>query len=152
MTGNNFQRLNSISNAHAGNDFETLAALYLAGQGIQVTPSFALPVGNGERTKSHRFDLGSDSPPVLVECKSHTWTSGGNMPSAKLTVWNEAMYYFALAASHYRKIFFVLKHLRQQESLAAYYVRLYNHMIPSGVEVWEYCEINDCVQVIYRAP
>jgi len=88
--------------------------------------------------KLHRFDLGSDAPPVLVECKSHTWTQGGNMPSAKMTVWNEAMYYFHLAPSMYRKILFVLKHSRREVTLASYYLRTHGHMVPDGVEIWEY--------------
>ena len=60
------------------------------------------------------------------------------MPSAKMTVWNEAMYYFYLAPIHFRKIMFVLKHHRREESLATYYLRIHGHMIPNGVEFWEY--------------
>jgi hypothetical protein len=41
---------------------------------------------------------------------------GGNMTSAKMTVWNEAMYYFHVAPSSYRKIFFILKHYRREQS------------------------------------
>jgi hypothetical protein len=86
----------------------------------------------------HRFDLGSENPPVLVECKSHTWTQGGNMPSAKMTVWNEAMYYFHVAPAIYRKIFFVLKHSRREQSLASYYLKTHGHLVPEGVELWEF--------------
>jgi hypothetical protein len=86
----------------------------------------------------HRFDLGSESPPVLVECKSHTWTQSGNMPSAKMTVWNEAMYYFHVAPAIYRKVLFVLKHSRRDVSLASYYLKTYGHLVPDGVEVWEF--------------
>jgi hypothetical protein len=57
---------------------------------IVLTKNFSVPVGVSEAKKPHHFDLGSESPPVLVECKSHTWTEGGNMPSAKMTVWSEA--------------------------------------------------------------
>jgi hypothetical protein len=60
------------------------------------------------------------------------------MPSAKMTVWNEAMYYFHLAPNIYRKILFVLKHSRRDISLASYYLKTYGHLIPTGVEVWEY--------------
>jgi hypothetical protein len=88
----------------------------------------------GEKKKHHRFDLGASAPAALVECKSHTWTQSGNMPSAKLTVWNEAMYYFHIAPKHYRKIFFMLKHLRCEISLATYYLAKYEHLIPEDVE------------------
>ena len=153
MTGTgsiNFQRVGSISNAHAGSEFEQLAARKLAEAGLVVTQNLGVAVGTGRVKKVHRFDLGSDNPPVIVECKSHTWTSGGNMPSAKITVWNEAMYYFSLAPSDYRKIFFVLKNVRRQESLAEYYVRLYRHLIPNDVEVWEYCNDTDRIAVIHE--
>jgi hypothetical protein len=138
MANNNFQRVGAVSNAHAGNDFEAAARAFFATQGISLTRNFAVPVGVGTAKKLHRFDLGSEAPPVLVECKSHTWTQGGNMPSAKMTVWNEAMYYFHAAPASYRKIFFVLKHHRKDQSLAAYYLRTHGHLVPEGVELWEY--------------
>ncbi len=100
--------------------------------------NFPVLVGVSSQKKSHRFDLGAEDPATLVECKSHTWTQGGNMPSAKLTVWNEAMYYFHVAPPQYRKIFFVLKHLRRNTSLATYYLTNYRHLIPDAVEFWEY--------------
>lgn len=74
------------------------------------------------------------------------------MPSAKLTVWNEAMYYFALTPRRFRKIFFVLKDLRRTESLAEYYVRLQSHLIPDDVEVWEYCAATAAVVQLFPEP
>jgi hypothetical protein len=138
MDNNNFQRVGTTSNTQAGNDFEAAAKAFFGAQGIVLTKNFAVPVGVGAMKKSHRFDLGSENPPVLVECKSHTWTQGGNMPSAKMTEWNEAMYYFHVAPALYRKIFFVLKHHRKDQSLAAYYLRRHGHLVPEGVELWEY--------------
>jgi hypothetical protein len=138
MDTNNFQRVGSVSNAHAGNDFEAMARVFFAQQGISLVKNFSAPVGVSELKKMHRFDLGSENPPVLVECKSHTWTQGGNMPSAKMTVWNEAMYYFHVAPANYRKILFVLKHSRREVSLAAYYLKTHGHLVPDGVEIWEY--------------
>ena len=138
MDVNNFQRVGSVSNAHAGKDFETMARGFFEQQGISLVKNFTVPVGVGELKKLHRFDLGSEIPAVLVECKSHTWTQGGNMPSAKMTVWNEAMYYFLAAPKSYRKILFVLKHSRRDISLASYYLKTHGHLVPEGVEVWEY--------------
>ena len=46
---------------------------------------------------------------------------------------------FTLRQSNYSKIFFVLKHLRQAESLAKYYIDKYGYLIPDDVEFWEYC-------------
>ena len=139
MNTNNFQRVGSISNAHAGSDFEEIARTFFATQGIPLARNFVLSVGVATQKKAHRFDLGAEDPATLVECKSHTWTQGGNMPSAKLTVWNEAMYYFHIAPAEYRKIFFVLKHLRGDISLATYYLANYRHLVPEDVEIWEYC-------------
>ena len=136
----NFQRVGSPSNTHVGNAFEAEARTFFASQNIILTPGFGVPVGIHISKKNRKFDLGSENPPILVECKSHTWTETGNMPSAKITVWNEAMYYFHAAPSQYRKILFVLKHshVKKPLTLAAYYLRTFAHLIPDGVEIWEY--------------
>lgn len=142
MDINNFQRIGAISNTQAGSDFEEVARAFFAAQGISLIRNFQAPVGAGEKKKNRNFDLGSSAPPILVECKSHKWTQGGNVPSAKITVWNEAMYYFHLAPAEYRKIFFVLKHNRRDVSLASYYLANYGHLIPPDVEIWEYDDAN----------
>lgn len=139
---NNFQRLGAVSNAHVGRDFESIAQEYFRQEGILLEGNYAVPVGVATDQKNRQFDLGSANPAVLVECKSHRWTTGGNVPSAKITVWNEAMYYFHLAPSRFRKVLFVLRDYSEsrQQTLAAYYVRNYGHLIPSGVEILEYDE------------
>ncbi len=48
------------------------------------------------------------------------------------------MLHFAVAPSHYRKVLFVLKHLKGGLSLAEHYVRTQGHLICPGVEVWEF--------------
>ena len=135
-----FQRIGAASNARVGRDFESIVRAYFAGEGLALTPDHAVAVGHGNRTKLHRFDLGSEDPRILIECKSHRWTTGGNSPSAKLTVWNEAMYYFHLAPSRYRKCLCVLSDFRERGrlSLAAHYLNSYSHLVPDGVEVWEF--------------
>lgn len=138
-----FQRIDSISNSHAGAEFENAIAKYWERDLIDLERNFKLEIGQfGRNPKLRAFDLGSSNPKIVVECKSHRWTSGGNSPSAKLTVWNESMYYFSLVPKEYRKIFCVLYDVRslrgKVESLAQYYVRLYAHLIPSDVEVWEF--------------
>ena len=139
----NFQRTGSVSNPHVGRDFENSALKALNANGVIV--------GIAGTTKIHKFDLGADDPAILVECKSHRWTKGSNVPSAKITVWNEAMYYFHCAPSHFRKIFFILKDERAttKESLSSYYIRTYGHLIPSGVEFWEFDEKSSTHEIIY---
>ena len=136
---NNFQRLGSTSNSQVGRDFEIAAQDYFRKKGISLQRGHNVQIGVS-RKKNRKFDLGSDDPPVLVECKSHTWTSSGNVPSAKITVWNEAMYLFLLAPMRFQKVLFVLRDFNEgrSESLAEYYVRNYSHLIPDNVEIWEY--------------
>jgi hypothetical protein len=137
----NHQRIGSISNAHEGRKFEAEALEYFRSvKGLNLTPSFSIPLGITGTPKPHCFDLGGHEPALLVECKSHNWTVTGNMPSAKVTVWNEAMYYFHLAPAHFQKILFVLeaRHQRQRETLAQYYARIHGHLIPHNVSIFEY--------------
>ncbi len=87
---------------------------------------------------------------IYVECKSHKWTSGNNIPSAKLTVWNEAMYYFLVAPKNYKKIFFMIKDYNQKRkmTLAEYYLKTYRHLIPVDVEFWEYDEVQEKINIL----
>lgn len=58
------------------------------------------------------------------------------------------MYYFHLAPATYRKILFVLKHSRREVTLASYYLRTHGHMVPDGVEIWEFdTETNSAEQL-----
>ena len=150
----NHQRIGSISNAHAGRSFEAITQVYFRrSEGIALQPLFPVRLGAGTTEKSHRFDLGSENPPVLIECKSHHWTDTGNVPSAKMTVWNEAMYLFHLAPRRYRKVLFVVRsdHSRRPETLAQYYARIYAHLIPPEVAIIEYDERLGTVRSIKTA-
>jgi len=134
-----FQRKGAKSNSHVGQSFEIAAQLFFDKQGLSLVSPFSIPIGISTK-KQHNFDLGNSKRKILVECKSHRWTEGDNVPSAKLTTWDQAMFYFFVAPSDYRKIFFVLRDFsqRRNETLAKYYVRTHSHLIPPGVEVWEY--------------
>lgn len=134
---NNFQRKGAISNTHAGREFEEAARLFFQQIGIELQPCFSVAIG-GRVKKSHKFDLGSERPPILVECKSFTWTEGGNSPSAKIRGMNEVMLHFSAAPPEYRKILFILRHLRRETSLGAHYIKTQGHLIGEGVEIWEF--------------
>jgi hypothetical protein len=135
----NFQREGVISNAHVGRQFEVRVQAALAGEGIDLETDYRVECGLHDKRKLHAFDLGSDVPPIIVECKSHTWTATGNIPSAKMKNWAEAMFYFHMAPPQYRKLFVVEQSVRTgyTESLLAYFARTQAHMIPSGTEFWE---------------
>src|SRR5258708_36854318 len=119
MSTNKFQRIGAVSNADVGNEFEDLVREHFRSQGMSLVRGFEVPVGVGEMKKPRKFDWGSDAPPILIECKSHAWTVSGNTPSAKMTVWNEAMYYFYLAPETYRKGLFILKSMKDETSPAS---------------------------------
>mgnify|MGYP001610768486 CR=1 FL=1 len=100
------QRVGAISNAHAGAEFEEIAFSFFQKQGISLIRNFSVELGFSMKKKKHRFDFGTSDPKLIIECKSHRWTVGGKVPSAKMTVWNEAMLYFYLAPKDFKKIFF----------------------------------------------
>jgi len=136
-----FQRKGAKSNTHVRREFELAAKNFFSTQGLSLQKNILVNIGiNG--THPHNFDLGDLNEKILVECKSHTWTEGGNVPSAKMTTWDQAMYFFHAAPTGYRKIFFVLKDYseKRQETLAEYYIRTKSHLIPKDVEVWEFDE------------
>lgn len=136
-----FQRKNSKSNAHVGKEFEDTVMKVFLRENIEINKNISIEIGNSKFKKNHSFDLGinSDEDKILIECKSHKWTEGENIPSAKLTVWNEAMYYFSLAPNDFRKLFVVLKDFseKRNETLADYYIRNSKHLIPVDVEIYE---------------
>jgi len=138
----NFQRNGSISNTHVGKEFEAKAKSFLATIGLLLEKNVSIEIGIEGKKKAHKFDLGNPVDKIIVECKSHTWTETENIPSAKMTSWNQAMYYFYAAPRGYRKMFFALKHYskKHKQTLAAYYLRINDHLIPSDVEFWEYDE------------
>jgi hypothetical protein len=133
----NFQRKGVISNAHAGREFEEAALLYFRETGVILERNFGVPVGFRTKKLKH-FDLGSENPPTVVECKSFTWTERGKSPSAKMYALNEVMLVFSCTPERYRRILFVLKHMRKNVSLAAHYIARFGHLIPSNVEIWEF--------------
>lgn len=149
---NPHQRIGAKSNAHVGRDFELAAQNFFSAQGLSLELNIKVPVGIGYLKKDHAFDLGCIDKRILVECKSHKWTTpNDNVPSAKLTVWNEAMYYFLASPAGYRKIMFVLRDYseKRKETLAEYYIRTYKHLIPEGVELWELDELEmSAVQLV----
>jgi hypothetical protein len=125
-------------NPRTGAEFERLVAEYFRRQGLALQSRYPQRLGSGQKKGIRTFDLGSNVPPVLVECKCHTWTQGGNAPSAKLAVWNEAMYFFALAPRKFRKILAVLRSIRGEVSLASHYLSRFEYLVPTGVEIWEF--------------
>ena len=138
----------NCDNPGTGAAFERRVQEFFANRGLALEPNLAVLIGFGEARKPHKFDLGSAVPPVLVECKCHAWTEGGNSPSAKLTIWNEAMLYFSLVPPEYRKLLVAQKSVRGSTSLVQHYIERFGHLIPPGVELWEFDPVSgQCVPV-----
>ena len=127
-----------MSNSERGNEFKERVGRYLRREGYAVEPEYAVKVGFPTRgRKKHRFDFGSDS--LLVECKSYSPSS--YTPSGKIATLNESMLYFHAARGRFRKMMFIAQAprmaIRDSETFAEHYVRLYGHLIPRDVEIWE---------------
>jgi len=136
----NSQRKGGKSNTHVGRDFEEKIKTYFQKQCVSLTPNLSISIGINQKKKPHKFDLGNANKKIIVECKSHTWTESGNVPSAKITTWDQAMYYFHVCPPGYRKIFIVLKDYcpKRRETLCEYYLRTKEHLISEDVEIWEF--------------
>ena len=91
---------------------------------------------------AHIFDIISKKYKLLIECKRHSWTSGNHSPSAKLSIWNEAMYYFYLANrinDEYTNILCVECSTNLEgRSLADLYVKNKEHYIPDRTYIIEF--------------
>jgi hypothetical protein len=98
------KQMANSDNPRARSDFEVSVKDFFALCEVNLQRNFLQPVGMRAEKRQRRFDLGSTNPPILIECKCHTWTAGGNSPSAKLAVWNEAMLYFAAAPAEFQEI------------------------------------------------
>lgn len=103
--------------------------------GIPLRSEVELLLPDGQ---THRFDLASPDSSVIAECKSYTWTSGGNEPAAKL---NQAKtdLQFLKATSATRKILIFEDdlHPKNGKSLAELFVRR-NRVLREGTEIWRY--------------
>ena len=137
-----YQRKGSKSNTDVGNTFEEKVKIFFESQeGIKLTRRVAVDIGI-RSSKLHKFDLGNLQKNILIECKSHKWTESGYVPSCKIIAWDQAMFYFYLLSSDYRKIFCVLRDYSEKRdvTLGQYYIRTKHHLIPPDVEIWEFDE------------
>jgi hypothetical protein len=141
--------MENSDNPRTGSDFEVSVQAFFALRGVTLQRDFLQPVGMRSEKRQHSFDLGSADPPLLIECKCHTWTSGGNSPSAKLAVWNEAMFYFVAAPAQFQKILIVKRSLRGSLSLADHYVTRFEHLIPSRVTIVEYDDLAGTARKVF---
>jgi len=120
-------------------EFEDLAETYLEKVlSDKFDRTEAITIGIHKDLDPHKFDLVSKT--TIVECKANSWTKSDHVPSAKMSIWNEAMYLFSLVKTDHRKILFVNRHFnpKKKMTLAEYYNKNHSHLIPPDVEIWEY--------------
>lgn len=72
------------------------------------------------------------------ECKNHSWTVSGNVPSAKMAFINEAAFYLSFLPPEKSRFIVMRKdiHPRRGKSLADYYYGSYHHLL-NGVFIIE---------------
>lgn len=140
MTATNYQEKAAHNHRPTGQDFETLIGHFLRQKYPDLQKQFPIELGIADRKRTHKFDFGCQNRHILVECKAHRWTKSYSVPNAKMSVWNETMYYFNLCPPTYTKMFFCLRdfHPKKEHTLAKYYIDTYAHLIPGNVIIWEY--------------
>lgn len=102
-----------------------------------------------EIKKEHKFDIVDIDDQFAIECKRYTWTTTGNVPSAKMGFCNEAAFYLSLLPNSYEKYIVMLeaRHEKRQESLAEYYYRTNRHLL-GEIIVAEYNPEKDEFRII----
>lgn len=103
----------------------------------------------GDPPKGHRFDLASIDLRYVGECKNYSWTTSGNVPSAKMGFMNQAVFYLSLLPKSIARFVVMRKdmHPKRSETLAEYYYRTYHHLL-QGIAVLEVDLENDTVKEI----
>ena len=98
-------------------------------------------VNIGNPPRPHKFDIVSKDSKIIIECKCYTWTTGGNVPSAKLSILDEAVLYLRCTPISTKKII-AMKfdwNEKKQKSLAEYFCDKKNHLLDDVMVV----EIDD---------
>jgi len=124
-------------NTSKGREFQLLAARCLSDHlHTKFITEHAISIGSPP--KPHHFDLASIDNKYIGECKNFSWTEGNNIPSAKMTTINEAVFYLQHVPSD--KIRFVILRRdinnKRRESIAEYYYRINKHLL-SGIKILE---------------
>ena len=121
----------------SGNDSKNLVCSLMQNH-FKIDFMLEEPIPIGNPPKLHRFDCVSTDKNIVVECKHYTWTSTGNIPSAKMMGLNEAVFYMSYLPSTTRKIIAIYKDTtaKKIESFAEYYCRINGHLL-SGIEIVE---------------
>lgn len=121
----------TVGSARARGSSFQLQSSEILGQHFGVNFRLEHPIPIGTPPKVHRFDLVSADLQYVGECKSYTWTSGDNSPSAKLGHVNEAVFYLSFLPAEYSRFVVMQRdvHPKRLESLADDYYRKHQHLL-----------------------
>lgn len=127
---------NSLNPAK-GKEFQIIAAQMLSKRfSIDFQLEYPLLIGNPP--KEHKFDFASSDLKYVGECKNYSWTTSGNVPSAKMGFTNEAVFYLSFLSDDKYRFLVMRKDVRSKrnETLAEYYYRTNRHLL-RGVHILE---------------
>ena len=142
----------SNSNKKKGDDFLDLVIPILEKE-LNTTLKPEVKISIGDPQIKHAFDLANEDKSIVIECKNYTWTKAGNVPSAKVSILNEAVLYFSFLDANVRKIVCLKKsvHPKRQETLAENYVRTYGHLL-RDITVYEIDENTQEIKMLFPTP
>jgi len=87
--------------------------------------------------QEHKFDLVSADGEIVIECKSYTWTNGQNIPSAKVSTANEALFFLSRVNAERKMLVMQDDFNHKGQSLVNKYVEWYGGLM-DDTEVWRY--------------
>ena len=128
--------LNS-ENPKVGRDFQQFVAQRLSDE-LNHLFTLEYPYGIGTPAHPHKFDCVSEDRTIVVECKCYTWTVGGNIPSAKMAMLDEALFYMSFLPVDVTKIIALNKATSpdKAETFAEYFFRIKRHLM-RDVQIYE---------------
>lgn len=139
-----------ISNVEKGKIFQNYCQKILKaefGRDIESEVRFTLTDG-----RSHKFDLATSDRAIVAECKAYTWTSGGNIPSAKITHLKESVDYLNNLPPSIKALLLIKRdpHPVRRETIGSYFVRL-NKEILKNVNVIEVSETKNEIEYLHKS-
>jgi len=85
----------------------------------------------------HKFDLVSPHGNIIIECKSFTWTDGGNFPQAKISTANETILFLSRVEADGKMLVMQDDLAPDGRSLVKTYADRYGGLM-DDIEVWQY--------------
>ena len=126
-----------VSNAQKGLEFERIAKKYFEEKHKVKFKKTKIKIGfNGGKLRE--VDLVNEELKIIIECKNFRYTSGNNVPSAKISDFIKEVYKLYIAPEEYKKIICISKSYNKKGiSLKNYILDKYYDFIPETIEVIE---------------